>query len=254
MNTRQAEILEIIRIQGQVTVLNLADHFEVSPMTIRRDMLLLEQEGELTRTHGGAVLSQMGVVEFAFKEKAKTCSNEKKAIAEKIAPMLEPGMKILLDTGTTTLEVAKAISGMRGLTVLTPSLAIASVLYANEDMELVILGGTARKGNPDLTGWLTEENIKEFRVDLAIVGADGVNQEGLYTSDGNIARVVQLMLSCAQHSICAIDHTKFERTSFVKCASWKDIDHLVTDSGVPQSTRRWLKKKVKTITYAGRIK
>ena len=250
MNLRQTEILDLLNANGEVSVVDLAKRFGMSLMTIRRDLLSLEQQGDLTRTHGGAVLSKAGVVEFAFKDKAKASAKEKRAIAKRVAEWIQPGMKVSLDTGTTTLEVAKAISGMKDLTVLTASLPIASALYANDSIDLVLLGGMVRRGNPDLTGWLTEENLRQFRVDLAIIGSDGADRTGLYTSDANLARLIRCMISCAKQSLCAIDHRKFEAPSFVKCASWEEIDHLVTDEAVPPDVRKWLNKNVKSVTYS----
>ena len=132
MNQRQSGILETIRSAGGASVRDLAAHFHVSDMTIRRDLAFLESRGDLTRTHGGAVLSRTGIVEFTFKQKERLCAAEKQAIAAEAAALLRPGMTITLDTGTTTLEVARAIAGTRRLTVLTSSLPIASVLYASE--------------------------------------------------------------------------------------------------------------------------
>ena len=103
-------------------------------------------------------------------------------------------MTVALDTGTT-LEVSNAIAGIENLTVLTSSLAIASTLYARDTINLVLLGGKARRGSPDLAGWLTEENLKHFRVDVTMVGADGADRDGLYTNDESIARVTQAMIA-----------------------------------------------------------
>jgi len=250
MNLRRAQILDCLAVDGEVSVQALADRFGVSVMTIRRDLVLLEHEGELTRTHGGAVLSKAGVIEFAFKEKEKHYAAEKKAIASEAAVLIRPGMTITLDTGTTALELARSIVGIKNLTVLTSSLAIASALYAFDTIELVLLGGSVRKGNPDLTGWLTEENLKQFRVDLAVIGADGVDREGVYTTDMNIARVSQTMIAGAKRTVLVVDHSKFEQSNFVKFAAWNDIHFVVTDRGVPLGVRKWLNKATQNVIYA----
>ncbi len=250
MNTRQSTILDALRSNGEVSIHTLAEQFHVSEMTIRRDLVLLEREEEITRTHGGAMLSQAGIIEFSFKEKVRKSAKEKKAIALEAASLIRPGMTITLDTGTTTLEVARLISGFKPLTVLTSSLAIASVLYVYEHIELVLLGGTVRKGNPDLTGWLTEENLKRFRVDLALLGADGVNPDGVFTTDMNIARVSQSIIAGAQETTLIIDHNKFNKASFVKFASWDQINRVITDSQIPESGKKWLNNKVKKVHYA----
>jgi len=250
MNSRQSHILERLIAGNEVSVQDLAARFGVSEMTVRRDLVRLEREGELTRTHGGAVLSKAGVIEFAFKEKEKHFAAEKKAIAREVASFIHPGMTLTLDTGTTTLEVARAIVGIKNLTVLTSSLAIASALYVYDHIELVLLGGTVRKGNPDLSGRLTEENLKCFRVDLALIGADGADPAGVYTTDMNIACVSQWMISGAAQTVLALDHSKFEKTAFVKFALWDRIDRVITDDGVPPRVRKWLNKSVREVIYA----
>jgi DeoR family transcriptional regulator, fructose operon transcriptional repressor len=250
MNLRYDSTLQFLRDNGDASVQELADHFEVSVMTIRRDLAALEQSGKLKRTHGGAVLSKEGIVEFTFERKGKKFSTEKRAIAQEVAKLIHPGMSISLDSGTTTLEVAKAIAGIESLTVLTSSLAIASVLYAHENIELVLLGGRARKGNPDLTGWLTEENSKRFHVDMTIIGADGINQTGAFTTAVDITKVCQALIEGGEKGILVADHTKFDKPSFAKFASLKDFDHIITDEGMRSATRKWLSKHANKITYS----
>ena len=122
-------------------------------------------------------------VEFAFLDRTQERTAEKQAIARYLATVIQPGMTVVLDTGTTTLEVARAIAGIPRLRVLTSSLAIASALYAYDNIELVLLGGTVRHHSPDLSGPLTEENMRQFHTEVAILGADAVTPDGLYTSE-----------------------------------------------------------------------
>ena len=250
MNKRQMEIMDLLTQDNEVGAQDLAKRFNVSVMTIRRDLSQMESEGALTRTHGGAILSRTRIVEFVFEEKGRACAREKKAIAHEVAKLVQPGMPVVLDTGTTTLEVARAIAGVKNLKVLTTSLPIASILYARENIELVLLGGTVRKGVPDLSGPLTEEALKQFRVSLAILGSDGLSQDGAFTTDVGISRVTRAMMASADKVILAADSSKFESTAFVKYADWSEIDHVVTDSHAPASVRAWLNKAVKEVSYA----
>lgn len=250
MNTRQKLIVDLVTRDGEVYVQDLATRLDVTTMTIRRDLHALERGGSLIRTHGGAVLSNAGIIEFSFLKKGEEHGAEKRAIAEAIAKLVRPGMTLTLDTGTTCLEVAKSIRGIQEVTVLTSSLAIASALYARDNVDLVLLGGKARKGNPDLTGWLTEENLRRFRVDLAVLGADGADPEGLYTVDEAVGRLSQGMIGCAASTILAADSSKFGKTSFLKYAGWNDIDHVFTDEQMPESDRRWLHRVARNVTYA----
>ena len=240
MNARQQHIIEQLRLQREVSVQALAGHLKVSPITIRRDLELLEREGALTRTHGGAVFSRSAVVEFAFLDRALHRTAEKFAIAQYLASVVQPGMTIVLDTGTTTLEVARAIAGIPRLRVLTSSLAIASALHAYDNIELVLLGGSVRHHSPDLTGPLTEENLQQFQTELAILGADALSREGLYTTDLGIARISQAMIASAREKWLVADSSKFTRRSFVKFADYSAVSHLVTDEGLAESEREWL--------------
>jgi DeoR/GlpR family transcriptional regulator of sugar metabolism len=250
MNARQKKILEFLTKDGEVNVGELARRLKVTTMTIRRDLHALEQQGNVIRTHGGALLANAGIIEFAFLKKGEENNAEKHAIALEIARMVEPAMTVTLDTGTTCLEVAKALSGISNLTLLTSSLAIASAVYARDNIDLVLLGGKARKGNPDLTGWLTEENLKHFRVDIAVLGAEGADREGVYTTDETVARVSQGMIACAGRTVLAADYTKFGRTSFLKYATWSDFDYVITDNKCPHDVQRWLHRVAKNVTYA----
>lgn len=240
MNPRHQRILEQLQLRREVTVQELAQQLKVSLITIRRDLEQLEREGALTRTHGGAVFSKSSVVEFAFLERAQERTAEKQTIARYLATVVRPGMTIILDTGTTTLEVARAIAGISRLRVITTSLAIASALHAYDNIELVLPGGIMRHHSPDLSGPLTEENLRQFHAELAVIGADAVTPEGLYTSDMGIARISGAMIDCAGETWLVADSSKFSSRSFIKFADWSAITHLVTDAGITEQEREWI--------------
>tara|TARA_R110001592_G_scaffold39449_5_gene129845 strand:- start:527 stop:1213 length:687 start_codon:yes stop_codon:yes gene_type:complete len=219
-------------------------------MTIRRDLEALESQNALTRTHGGAIFSRQSVAEFAFLERNRTSIEEKRGIARAAAALVEPGMRIVIDTGTTTLEVARALGGIEGLQVLTSSLAVASALHAHPHMEVVLLGGNVRSNSPDLSGSLTEDNLRKFRVNLAILGADALDERGLYTTDLSIARVSEAMIDVAEDTVLVADSRKFRRTSFVKFADWSQIGHLIVDDSVVAEHRAWLTHCVRDVHFA----
>lgn len=246
---RRARILECLSAEGEVFVLDLAARFDVTPMTVRRDLEALERENALTRTHGGAIFSKQSVAEFAFMERNRTSIDEKQAIAREAAALVAPGMTIVIDTGTTTLEVARALSGVAGLRVLTSSLAVASALHTHPNMEIVLLGGSVGKNSPDLSGALTEDNLRRFRVQLAFLGADAVDERGLYTTDLGIARVSEAMIDVAEDTVLVADSRKFRRTSFVKFADWKQISRVITDYQAVPADRAWLHEVVRDVRY-----
>lgn len=250
MNARHDRMAEYIGGREEASVPELARHFNVSVMTIRRDLVLMERAGRLTRTHGGAFLSKQSIVEFAFAERGKEHAAEKRAIAREVAARIEPGMTISLDSGTTTLEVARNIAHVSPLTVLTSSLAIASVLYAHDNIDLVLLGGAVRKGSPDLMGWLTEQNLRQFHVDLAIVGADGVTRDGAFTNAIDLTRVCQAIMAGATRTILVVDHSKFGRASFARFAALNEFAEVFTDAKTPASVHSWLSGSKRKVWYA----
>ncbi|MCK5850096.1 MAG: DeoR/GlpR transcriptional regulator [Kiritimatiellae bacterium] len=250
-NPRRERILEMLAGKREVSVEIFVRELGVSVMTIRRDLAELSKKGKLSRTHGGAVLSKTGVVEFAFREQADLHITEKRAIAEVVAKMIEPGMAISLDTGSTTLEVARAIAGIPNLRVLTTSLAVASVLHTAENIDLILTGGTVRKTSPDLMGDLAEENLKRFRTNITVHGADAVTKDGVFAADVRVASISRAMVENAEKVVLVVDSSKFINTSFVKSLSLSELDVVVTDDGCSAETRSWLENEVEVIFVTG---
>ncbi|MFH1024647.1 MAG: DeoR/GlpR family DNA-binding transcription regulator [Planctomycetota bacterium] len=246
---RHDKILEMVARGGEVSVDRLARRFDLSRMTVRRDLAALARAGRLSRTHGGAVASRTGLVEFSFRDRENHRLGEKRAIARAVAARIRPGMTVSLDTGTTTREVARALVGIRGITVLTSSLAIAALLYANEGCEVVLPGGVVRRTSPDLTGSLAEETLRNFRVDLAVIGADAAAPGGIFTRDVGVSRICRAMVARAAEVVLVADSGKFATTAFVHSLDWKDVDRVVTDDGCSPAVRRWLGRKVGKVTY-----
>ncbi|NQU09696.1 DeoR/GlpR transcriptional regulator [bacterium] len=250
MIPRHGQILKLLADGRERPVTHLARRFGVALMTIRRDLAELAATGQLVRTHGGALLARPGHIEFAFQRRGEAHHREKHAIARAAAALVGPGMTVSLDTGTTTLAIARAIAGVDRLKVLTSSLAIAAALYPHENIELVLLGGIARQGSPDLHGDLTEENLRRFRVQIAFLGADAVSPDGCYTVDAGVARVSRAMIANAIQKVLVADHSKFQNTAFRRFAALNDLDLLITDGGAPPATRRWLSRAVRQVVYA----
>ncbi|HHN46783.1 MAG TPA: DeoR/GlpR transcriptional regulator, partial [Planctomycetes bacterium] len=209
------------------------------------------EDGSVLRTYGGAILAHSATAEFKFRQRADSRLAEKQAIAAQVAAMVKPGMAVSIDTGTTTLQVARAISAIPDLTVLTSSLAVASQLYFRENINLVILGGQVRKNSPDLFGSLTVSNTASFRADIAVLGTDAASEDGLYASDAGVASVSRALIENAAKNVLAADSSKFSSTAFNKFACWEDIDAVVTDGGLPAATKRWLAEKAGDVIIAG---
>jgi DeoR/GlpR family transcriptional regulator of sugar metabolism len=242
MNRRQADILELLATRGELEVAAMARRFRVNQATVRRDFQYLEDEGHLVRSHGAAIPSPAALAQLAFVRKGQKNERQKRAIGRAVAGEIKPGMVVALDTGTTALEVARAITNIAGIKVLTTSLPIAAVLHAQQNIEVILMGGTVRRNDPDLSGALTEENLRRFRSDVAVLGADAAGKDGLFTTDMAIARTSQAMMSGAHRRVVAIDATKFAARGLFRYAPWDDVAAVYTDASVTASDRVWLKK------------
>lgn len=246
--SRQSEIRDRLARQPGVSVSDLAREFGVSEMTIRRDLNALERTAQVQRTHGGAMLTQRMILEFDYRDRRETNSAAKRAIAAEARKLVQPGMRIILDTGTTALELASLLIDGKDLTVLTPSLAVASELQHAHSVEVILLGGAIRRGSPDLTGPVTEHCLELFSVDITFQGADGIGLDGsLYNSDLRLARVDQIMRRVSKRSCVLADHTKIGVTALARSGSLQDIDILITSDGASPNALKSFSKLCREI-------
>jgi DeoR family transcriptional regulator of aga operon len=236
MNTRQSEIIDLLQDKERVNVAGLAERFGVSPMTIRRDLRLLEEEGLLVRTHGGGILSgKLHFLQQAFPHYAVT--PQKAAIGKLAASLVAPGQKVMVDTGTTALEVARNLPRDSNITVATTSLCVLQELYGSP-LQVLLFGGYARKEFPSLYGPLTEAMMKSFHVDILFIGCDGANSKsGFYTSDLHISSLEQQMITIATRVVVVTESWKFGREAFVRFATPEQVHTLVTDAGLSPADR-----------------
>lgn len=231
---RQAQIRERFAAQPGVSVSGLAREFDVSEMTIRRDLAALEGQAHIQRTHGGAILTQRMMLEFDYRGRREHNRLAKQAIAAEARKLVQPGQRLILDTGTTTLELASLLKDGENLTVITPSLAVASELQHAPGVEVILLGGVIRRGSPDLTGPATEHCLELFAADLAFQGADGIGNDGaIYNSDLRLARVDKIMRRVAHKSCVLADHTKIGITALARNGTLADVDIFITDTAAP---------------------
>ena len=178
---RQSKIVQMVEKGKSIKVIDLAVQFGVSESTIRRDLQEMEEAKLLKRTHGGAVGIQRKSFEPTFNEKKEEFLREKEAIGALAASLLEDGDSVILDTGTTTLEIAKRIKDLR-LTVITNALDIAEELSDVANIQLILTGGILRGNTRAMVGSLAEGTLKHFKADVAFIGANGISiEEGLTT-------------------------------------------------------------------------
>lgn len=246
--TRRNQILERLNAEGECPVAHLADALKVSQMTIRRDLDVLAQEGRITRIHGGAASAARVAFDFQFLAREETHREAKVAIAQRAATLVAAGESVILDSGTTTLAVARALKTRPVKTVITTSLPIASELQYVSDLELILLGGTLRREAPDLAGPLTEMNVEGLRADVAFLGADAVDAGGTaYSASLALARLLIKLAAAAHRVYIVADSSKLGRTALARIGTMKNWAGLITDCGVEPRFMAALKKAGVTV-------
>lgn len=242
---RRRELMNMLARRQSLSITEAARRFGVNGMTIRRDLKMLQDSGAVLRCYGGAVAAQRITFEFAFDERHRGHLAEKRRIGEAAAELLEDGQTAFLDTGTTTLEVARAIV-RRGIVcrIATSSLVVASELWGREQIELVLLGGQVRRGSPDLVGPGTEMMLDRLSADVAFLGSEGVDAaRGSFADDTMSAQVAGRMAANAKKSVVVADHTKLGNVGPVLYLPVKEMDMLVTDKAAPSNVVSALKKQ-----------
>lgn len=230
---RRQHILALIQKNGRVLVEELSTTLDLSKITIRKDLDYLESRQLLTRTHGGALAKGAGALsDPAFHEKEKRHHDEKVRIAKAAAEMVSEEQCIILDSGSTTIEVARALTSFRRLTIITNALNIASELAAT-DFEIILLGGTLRKNSFSVVGPLTEEMLRDFHADLLFLGVDGFDERiGLTTPNILESRVNRAMIQSADRVVAVCDSTKFFRRSHSLISEPRAVHAIITDSNL----------------------
>ncbi len=229
---RIAAVLEALAGDGRVEVSDLAQRFGVSEMTVRRDLEELESRDLCRRVHGGAVPGASRSYEPPFAVREQRDSAAKEAIAAEVVDLLGVGETVLLDVGTTTLAVARALRGRTNLTVLTPSLPIANLLADEPGLRVICLGGVARAGERSLVGSLTLEAVRQFYVDVLVLGIGGLDTTaGLTEFNLEDAAVNRAALERSRRLIVAVDQSKLGAVAFAAVAPADRVDVLVTDAG-----------------------
>jgi DeoR family transcriptional regulator of aga operon len=242
---RRARILDEIDSTGQVSVADLSQYFKVSEVTIRNDLAQLEKQNMLIRARGGAIkikLQNIGV-DSPLSDKMREHYKEKQRIGKAAARLISEGDTIILDSGTTTAEIAKNLHDFKDLTIITNALNIATVLSEYNDFNVFMPGGMLRKKSLSLVGVMAEENINRYYCDILFLGVDGIDKEhGLSTPNVEEAHVNRIMIDIAKKVIVVTDSSKFFRRRFASIAPISKIDILVTDSGISDEDKIMLEQ------------
>lgn len=231
---RHLEIVDLLESDGKVLVSELSARFGVSEMTIRRDLETLEQAGALSRVHGGAVTAQSQAYEPPFALRAARQLDAKERIGAAAARLLHEGETVVLDAGTTTLAVARALQGRRNLRVFALSLHIAAVLADEPGLTTMIGGGIIRPGERSLIGALAEKPFADLYFDTVVLTVGGVDVAGGVTEYNlDDAAVKRAAFASSRRRIAVADATKLNRTAFARVCTIDELDVLVTDDSAP---------------------
>ncbi|MEV0072636.1 MULTISPECIES: DeoR/GlpR family DNA-binding transcription regulator [unclassified Amycolatopsis] len=231
---RRGRIMEIVEEQGYCTTAELSREFDVSDMTIRRDVQKLVADGRLRSVHGGVTaLPQTALAGTDFRSRVERMRSTKDAIAEFAARDLPDVGAVALDAGTTTLALALAIPPDARLHVVTPSLAVANTLLAHEYVEIVCLGGSLHHQTQSFAGPATLAAIAELRLRRLYLAASGVNADGVYCGNHFDAMTKRALVDVADEVVLLADSSKFSISAMVRACTLDDVDRIVTDDGIP---------------------
>lgn len=232
---RHAKIQRLVQAKGFVTIEFLAREFGVTPQTIRRDINTLSQSGFIHRYHGGAGMSS-STENVDYTERKILCLKEKRFIARLVAAQIPDHASLFINIGTTTEEIARALTNHQRLRVITNNLNVASILSGNDNFEIIVAGGLVRPRDCGIIGPMTIDFIQQFRVDYGIIGISGIDVDGtLLNFDYREVRAARAIIDNSRKVFLAADHTKFGRNAMVRLGSISEVDALFTDRQPPSS-------------------
>ena len=236
---RLEKIEEYVNRNKYATIHELAAAFDISRATIRRDLELLNKKHRVQLTRGGVVSLNKGVSEERpYNEKVEANREEKMRIAQAARELISDGATLLIDSGTTTREVAPLLADAAGIKLVTNDVMIAAELTNARGVEVSVLGGTLRRGYFTLTGHVTENAIAQLRADLTLVGMDSVSLEsGCMISNMDEVGLKQAMIHSGRRAVVLCDHTKFESEAFASVCELSQIDLIITGKELPPRVR-----------------
>ena len=239
---RRTQILQIIRSAGRVRVNGLATRFNTSAVTIRSDLNELHQRGLVLRSHGGAVLPETILRESPVHERLKTHSDEKRRIGAMAATLIDDGETIILDSGTTTLEIARQIKKKPGLQVITNGVNIAAELLDARDVQVFIVGGTVRGESASISGHFAEQMFEQFSADKLFLSGAGCDLNfGVSGANLEETMVNRAMIRIAREIILVADSSKFSKRSMSRIALFSQIDTVISNTSLEEEVQEKLR-------------
>ena len=236
---RRSHIITQLEEKGQVAVDALSRTFQVSQVTIRNDLAYLEDKNLIYRTRGGAIKRPKVAADSALAVKSGKNAEQKRRIALKAVELVQNGDTIILDSGTTTMEIARNLKEFKNLTVITHALNIATELARVAGIEVIMPGGIVRGKSFSLVGSQAEQNLRDYYCDKLFLGVDGFETTlGVTTPCVSEAQLNRVMVEIAQQTIVVADSTKFGRKSFAFIIPVSRINAVITDIGISETDRQ----------------
>jgi DeoR family transcriptional regulator, glycerol-3-phosphate regulon repressor len=233
-NPRQLTLLALVRSQSSASVEQLADKLGVTLQTVRRDVQRLSDEGLLARFHGGVRVPSSTVENMAHQQRLNLNAEGKNSIASAVAAAVPNDCSLILNIGTTTEAIARSLMQHKGLRVITNNLNVATILSANVNTEVIVVGGVVRGRDQGIVGEAAVDFIRQFKVDIALIGVSGIEPDGsLRDFDYREVKVAQTIIAHSREVWLAADHNKFNRPAMVELATLAQIDRLFTDQMPP---------------------
>jgi len=229
ISKRHGEILDILNREGTVTVLDLAERLRVSAETVRRDLRPLADRGTIVKMHGAVALAQ-SIGEAPFERRMRENAEAKQKIARAMAATVRNGETLMIDTGTTTSFLARALVQHERLTVITNSTDIARTLSGRGGGKVLLVGGAVNGDSGAVLGQDAIAYVRRFRVDHAVISAGAIGPEGVMDYDPEEAGFAREVLARGRRRVVISDSTKFMRSALVKVCDLNELDAVFTDA------------------------
>lgn len=234
-NPRQAALVDAVREQGSMSVEALASRFGVTLQTVRRDVRQLAGAGLLARFHGGARVPASTTENIGYRARQQLHEDAKRCIARAVAQAVPNGCSLIINIGTTTEAIARELTRHEGLRVITNNLNVAAILSDNPRCEVIVAGGVVRSRDRGIVGEATVDFIRQFKVDIGLIGISGIEADGtLRDFDYREVKVARAIVEHSREVWLAADHSKFNRPAMVELGRLEQIDSLFTDLPPPE--------------------
>lgn len=249
---RRAKILQILEAEGQVSVHKLSKLFDISEVSIRKDLNHFENKRLLIRTRGGGIKPAPVSFDLKVTEKSKKNYKEKQMIGKKAVELIKAGDSIILDSGSTTLEIVRNLTEFNALTVITTSIPIADMLCEYKNIKVVLPGGDVRKNMKSVVGSVAEQAIQNYYCDIAFLGVDGIDTDyGLSTPSTEEASIARAIMKAAREVVVVCDSSKLGKRSFAFMSPISAVNTIITDENLSNEDRVKFEKANVRVIIAG---